>query len=171
MFRKSTSHIIILSSYALPGNVFRKNLQKAIRRGVKVTIIVSGTSDVFLVKMAEKYWYDWLLRNKIEIFEYTANVLHGKLAVCDGEWMTIGSYNVNDLSAYVSIELNYDVHDAVFVAGVEKQLREIMQKDCISISNESNLKVRPLARFGRWLAYTFISMALSVFTFYYRKQK
>ena len=171
MFRAASSHITILSSYALPGNIFRKNLEKAIKRGVKVRMIVSGTSDVFLVKQAEKYWYNWLLRNKIEIFEYTKNILHGKLATCDGEWMTIGSYNVNDLSAYVSIELNYDVRDPVFVAEVDRQLQKIIDNDCISITNESNLKVKPLRRLGRWLAYNTIRIALSVFTFYYRKQK
>ena len=171
MFRTSASHITILSSYALPGNIFRKNLEKAIRRGVKVRMIISGTSDVLLVKMAEKYWYDWLLRNKIEIFEYTRNVLHGKLAICDSEWMTIGSYNVNDLSAYVSIELNYDVKDPEFVAGVEKRLQEIVDNDCIRISNKSNQDTHLLKRFGRWTAYIVIRMALSMFTFYYRKQK
>ena len=151
---------------------FLKGLEKAIRRGVKVRMIISGTSDVLLVKMAEKYWYDWLLRNKIEIFEYTRNVLHGKLAICDSEWMTIGSYNVNDLSAYVSIELNYDVKDPVFVAGVEKRLQEIVDNDCIRISNESNQDdTHLLKRFGRWTAYILIRMALSMFTFYYRKQK
>ena len=171
MFRTSVSHITILSSYALPGNIFRNNLEKAIKRGVKIKMIISGRSDVLLVKMAEKYWYNWLLRNKIEIFEYTSNVLHGKLAICDGEWMTIGSYNVNDLSAYVSIELNYDVNDPAFVAEVEKKLQQIIDNDCVRISDESNLATHPLKRFGRWTAYILIRIVLSLFTFYYRKEK
>jgi cardiolipin synthase len=171
MFRTSTSHIIILSSYALPGNIFRRNLQKAIKRGVKVTMIVSGTSDVLLVKMAEKYWYNWLLRNKIEIFEYTRTVLHGKLAVCDGNRMTIGSYNVNDLSAYVSIELNYDVRDSRFVKEVEQELQRIIEQDCVKISNDYNHKTRAFKMFGRWMAYNIIRIILSAFTFYYKKEK
>jgi cardiolipin synthase len=171
MFRTATLHIIILSSYALPGNIFRTNLQKAIKRGVKVTMIVSGTSDVLLVKMAEKYWYNWLLRNKIEIFEYTKTVLHGKLAVCDGERMTIGSYNVNDLSAYVSIELNYDVQDSSFVKEVEWELQQIIKHDCVKISNDYNHKTRPFKMFGRWIAYNIIRIMLGAFTFYYKKEK
>jgi cardiolipin synthase A/B len=171
MFRTSASHITILSSYALPGNIFRKNLEKAIKRGVKVRMIISGMTDVLLVKMAEKYWYSWLLRNKIEIYEYTKNVLHGKLATSDGEWMTIGSYNVNDLSAYVSIELNFDVRDPVFVMEVENKLQQIIDNDCISITNDSNKRVHLLNRFGRWIAYNLIRITLSIFTFYYRKQK
>ena len=137
MFRTATSNIIILSSYALPGNIFRKNLEKAIRRGVKVKMIISSQSDVLLIKQAEKYWYDWLIRNNIEIYEYTKNVLHGKLAICDGEWMTIGSYNVNDLSAYVSIELNFDVRDNIFVQKVEQTLQKIIDEDCTRITFEN----------------------------------
>jgi cardiolipin synthase len=171
MLTTSTSHITILSSYALPGNIFRKNLEKAIKRGVKVKMIVSGTSDVFLVKMAEKYWYNWLLRNKIDIFEYTKNVLHGKLASCDSEWMTIGSYNVNDLSAYVSIELNYDVCDRQFVKTVDKILQQIVDNDCVKISKEDSYNTNLFKKFGRWLAYNMIRMVFSVFTFYYKQQK
>lgn len=171
MFRTASTQITILSSYALPGNIFRKNLERAIRRGVKITMIVSGESDVKLVKLAERYWYSWLVRNNIQIYEYTKNVLHGKLAVCDKKWMTIGSYNVNDLSAYVSVELNFDVEDPAFVEKVDKTLEKIIEEDCRKISVESVTRVTALKKFGRWIAYMLIRLTFSISTFYYRKQK
>ncbi len=171
MFRTATTQITILSSYALPGNIFRKNLERAIRRGVKVTMIVSGESDVKLVKLAERYWYSWLVRNNIHIYEYTKNVLHGKLAVADKEWMTIGSYNVNDLSAYVSVELNFDVKDPAFVKQVDAALEKIIDEDCIRISVESLTQANAFKRLGRWVGYMLIRLTFSISTFYYRKQK
>lgn len=172
MFRTARSHITILSSYALPGNFFRKNLERAIRRGVKVRMIITGESDVLLVKNAERYWYNWLMRNRIEIYEYTKNVLHGKLAVCDSEWMTIGSYNVNDLSAYASIEMNFDVHDPSFVAGVDKVLEKIIREDCVKVSDEHlAISNTPIKKLGRWMSYNLIRLLFSMTTFYYRKQK
>jgi cardiolipin synthase A/B len=172
MFRTATSHITILSSYALPGNVFRKNLVRAIRRGVKVRMIVSAESDVLLVKHAERYWYDWLIRNKIEIYEYHKNVLHGKLAIFDNEWMTIGSYNINDLSAYASVELNFDVLDNNFVPQVEDTLQQIIDNDCRKVSKENLAKHTGIwNRIVQWFAYYIIRLTLSLFTFYYRKQK
>lgn len=171
MFRTATSQITILSSYALPGNIFRKNLERAIKRGVKITMIVSGESDVKVVKLAERYWYSWLVRNNIQIYEYTKNVLHGKLAICDKEWMTIGSYNVNDLSAYVSVELNFDVKDPAFVQKVDETLEEIIEHDCIEVSRESVAQTNAFKRVGRWLAYMLIRLTFSISTFYYRKQK
>lgn len=172
MFRTATSHITILSSYALPGNFIRKNLEKAVKRGVKVKMIISGHSDVMLVKHAERYWYDWLMRNNIEIYEYTRNVLHGKMAVCDSEWMTVGSYNVNDLSAYASIELNLDVHNPRFIKKAESILQEIIDRDCILISKESHAKSRNMVkRLGQWFSYNIIRLTFTLFTFYYRRQK
>jgi len=172
MFKTATEKIYILSSYALPGNIFRKNIERAVKRGVKVVMIISGESDIMLVKYAERYWYDWLMRNSIEIYEYRKNVLHGKMALCDSEWMTVGSYNVNDLSAYASIELNLDVRDPEFVSSVEKTLLEIIKNDCELISKENMALHRNVfKRLAQWSAYTLIRFAFRLFTFYYRKQK
>jgi len=111
MLRHATTEVIIMSSYFMPGADFRRNLRRAVKRGVKVQIILTGVSDVALAKQAERYLYAWMLRNKIELYEYTKNVLHGKMAFCDGRWLTVGSYNLNDLSAKASVELNLEVMD------------------------------------------------------------
>jgi cardiolipin synthase len=172
MFRTANSEITILSSYALPGDIFRKNMEKAVRRGVKVKMIISGESDVMLVKYAERYWYDWLMRNNIEIYEYTKNVLHGKMAICDSDWLTIGSYNVNDLSAYASIELNIDVRDPEFISEVQHLLNEIISKDCILITKEKLVNSRSIFnRFTQWMAYGIIRLVFYASTFYYRHQQ
>jgi cardiolipin synthase len=135
-------------------------------------MIITGESDVMLVKNAERYWYDWLMRNNIDIYEYTKNVLHGKLAVSDGEMMTIGSYNVNDLSAYASVELNMDVKDGAFIAKTEQMMQKIMEEDCVLISRE-NLAITSnvFKRFVQWLSYNLIRLAFTVSTFYYRQQR
>ena len=95
----------------------RRLLTNAAKRGVKIKVITAGPSDIMLAKHAERWMYDWLLRNKIELYEYQPAILHAKVAVCDSEWITIGSYNLNNISAYASIELNLDVHNADFVTG------------------------------------------------------
>jgi cardiolipin synthase len=84
-------------------------LRNAARRGVSVKVILAGKSDIMLSKNAERYLYDWLLRKKIGIYEFQPTVLHAKITVCDSEIVTIGSFNVNNISAYASLELNLDV--------------------------------------------------------------
>ena len=134
MFREATSNITILSAYFLPGRRFRKKIEEAAKRGVKIKVVLTGSGDVFMVKYAERYIYRWLFKNNIEVYEYKKSILHGKLAVRDSKWMTVGSFNVNNLSAYASIELNLDVDDPDFVRREEQRLEKIIRKDCIKIT-------------------------------------
>ncbi len=85
MLRNANAHVTIVSSYLLPGKLLRRNLKVATKRGIKIRLVMAGMSDVTIAKQAERYMYRWLLRNEIEIYEYQKNVLHGKMAVCDGQ--------------------------------------------------------------------------------------
>lgn len=165
------SHISILCSYFLPGRVMRRAIKKAIGRGVKIKVIMAGKSDLLVAKNAERYMYDWLLRNKVEIFEYQNNILHGKIAVCDDKWMTIGSYNINDISEFASIELNLDVKNVSFAKHVAHTLDEIIIKDCTPVTTESHTRTKNiLKQFSRWASYELFRIGFHVFTFYFRQK-
>ena len=116
MFRKAHSHVVVLSAYFMPGPILRKQMARAARRRVNIRIIVGAVSDIKIARLAEQYMYRWLFRNGIEVYEYQGTVLHGKMAAYDGIWMTNGSYNVNRISAYASVELNMDVRNNEFAA-------------------------------------------------------
>jgi cardiolipin synthase len=171
MFDNAESHIIILSSYLLPGKLFRRHLIKAVKRDVRITVITAGRSDVMLAKNAERFWYNWLLRNNIGVYEYGKNILHGKMAVCDGEWLTIGSFNVNNISTYASIELNLDVRDKKLAGDTEKILLDIIRSDCVKIT-KTNLRksTNIFSQFIRWFSYEIINILFYVFTFYFKHQ-
>jgi cardiolipin synthase len=172
MLRKSTTQVTILSSYFLPGKMFRQSLKKAVKRGVLLKIIIAGKSDVMLSKNAERYWYDWLLRNNIEIYEYNKNILHGKLAVCDSSMLTIGSFNINDLSTYASIELNLEVHHPVLAKETEKMLDEIILKDCSRITTERlSHSTNIITKFTRWTAYQIVHTLFKLCTFHFGHQE
>lgn len=165
MMKKADQSITIMSSYFMPGRVFRKNLRLACKRGIRVRIIVTKLSDVPLAKAAERFFYPWLLRRNIEVYEYRERILHGKIACSDGSFVTIGSYNFNDLSAYASIELNLDIQNNRFAREVQATLDQIIQKDCDQITREK------LDHSTRWwntaayrIAYTLYRTFLLVFT-------
>lgn len=168
MFRKAQSHITILCSYFLPGRVIRRHLAEAAKRGVSVRVITAGVSDIRISKYAERYMYDWLLRNRIELYEYQPAVLHGKIAVCDTQWLTVGSYNINNLSAYASIELNMNVRNVDFAKQTEAMLQQIIDKDCIRINTEWQRSEHPLKRLVQWFSHQFIRLSLHLSTFYFR---
>lgn len=171
MFHRAHHQITILSSYFMPGRILRKQMDRAARRGVVIRVILTSRSDVHLSKSAERYLYPWLLKRNVEIYEYRRSVLHGKLATYDKQWATVGSYNVNNISAYASIELNVDVHNASFAHAVEGALDRIILDDCIRISHSrfstgSNL----FLRFKRRVSYEIIRLILYLFTFYFRQE-
>ena len=172
MLRTAKSDITILCSYFLPGKLIRNQINAAIKRGVKIRIIAAGSSDVMLAKFAERWLYNWMLRVGVELYEYQENILHGKVAVCDDHWMTIGSYNINNISAYASIELNLDVHSDEFTKEVREKIDAIIQGSCIRIIPKDFIKTNSIyKKIGRWLSYHFIRFVLYLFTFYFTKQR
>ncbi len=171
MMLGAKSQITILCSYFLPGSIMRKTMKRAVKRGVKIKVVMAGKSDLVVAKNAERFMYDWLLRNKVEIYEYQDNILHGKIAVCDSKWMTIGSYNVNDISAYASIELNLDVNNATFAKHVEQTIDEIIANDCLYITREIHSHSKNILRqFFRWVSYEIFRLTFNVFTFYFKQR-
>ena len=171
MFQSSKREITILCSYFFPGKKIRRQMLKAAQRGVKIKVIVAGLSDVLVAKYAERWLYTWLLRNKITIYEYQKNILHAKVAVCDDSWMTIGSYNINDISAYASIELNLELQNAAFCGEVRQLMDTIIATDCIEITTEHSLKTNTLYhKLVCWLAYRCTRILFYLFTFYFKKQ-
>lgn len=164
--------IVIVCSYFLPGWKFRKLMSAAAARGVDVRIIVAGPSDVMIAKHAERYLYRWMLANNIRIYEYQKSVLHAKLALTDGNWMTVGSYNVNNISTYASIELNLDICSTPFVSSVRKHLQSVIANDCREVTlkdykNDNSWIERVWQRF----CYELIKVIMYLFTFYFRQEK
>ncbi len=172
MLKNAQQEIIIMSSYFIPSNFIRASMIAAIKRGVSIKLILASTSDIGIAKYAERYLYAWALRQGITIYEYKTNVLHGKIAVSDDRIVTIGSYNINDISALASIELNIDVEENNFAANVKAQLNEIIEKDCISVNPKQFYASQNIIEmFLQWSAYRIFRIVFKLFTFYFTKQR
>ena len=172
MFRRSKESIIIMSSYFLPGRVFRKNLSDAVKRGVQVKVVVAGISDIMLAKHAERYIYRWIFRKNIQLYEYPKTVLHAKLAVSDGRFVTAGSYNVNNISAYASVEVNLDVDNAEFAEHVAQTLDQIIQRDCVQVTQDDyRVKFNLLHYVWQYICYEIIRVVFFLFTFYFKQHR
>jgi cardiolipin synthase A/B len=172
MLRYAQQEITIMCSYFLPGRVIRKLLRNAISKGVKIKLIVAGQSDVKIAKRAERWMYDWLLRQQIELYEYQPTVLHSKVAVCDNNISTIGSYNINDISAYASIELNIDVKDDGFAQQLSQKLDTIINDDCIKITTAIHIETKNIFKqFARWCSYKIFRIGFYMVTFYFKRKE
>lgn len=156
---------VLLCSYFIPGHQFRAHLLKAVRRGVKIKLILTGRSDVAFAKPAERFLYPWLLRHGVEIYENHTTMVHGKIAVFDNLWVTAGSYNLNNISAWSGIEMNVDVRDPVFASSVSQTLHAVIRRECLRVGPAD------YARKNHWwntlhqrLSYEIVRLLIWLFT-------
>jgi len=90
----------------------------------------------------------------------------------DGAWVTVGSYNVNRISAYASVELNMDIRDQPFATLVEAELDKIIGDHCVRVTPESFFSHTSLFRRAlQRIAYQTIRLLFFLFTFYFRQEK
>jgi cardiolipin synthase len=161
--KHSKDRMIIMASYFLPGRNERRLLRLASRRGVDIRIVLSAESDATLFKRATNFLYDFILRNNIRIYEYLPSILHAKVATVDGTWCTIGSYNLNHLSDYGSIEMNADILNSRFARGFETILLGIIARDCRQvIFNEYIHRKSWFSRLADWSSYQMIRFMMRI---------
>lgn len=157
--------IIIANSYFLPGRNFTNVLKTAAKKGIKIKLILSGISDIPIARRATRYLYSLLLRHNIELYEWNKSVLHAKAAVADDEWATIGSYNLNHLSSYGSIEMNVEIISTGFSAIFKPKLNQVIDQ-CEKITAERFSKSNGIAaKFINWLSYRLTRMGLIIITY------
>ncbi|WP_197329775.1 phospholipase D-like domain-containing protein [Ralstonia syzygii] len=122
----------VLASLVLRDNVrnrraiereYLRALAACRRRGVRVRMLLQGQVEYAVQHYATRSLYHMLLRDGVEIHEYTASFLHAKVAVVDARWATVGSSNIDPFSLLLAREANVVAWDA----GVAGQLRSALE--------------------------------------------
>jgi cardiolipin synthase A/B len=104
--------LYITNAYFAPDRSFVELLAAAARRGVDVRILTAGPrTDVNIVRLAGRAWYDTLLEAGVRVYEWQPSTLHAKTFVVDGEWLTIGSMNFDNRSMALNDEATLMVLD------------------------------------------------------------
>ena len=168
--RKAKSDIIIVGSYFIPGRKLTKALIRRSKMGVKVKLILAGVSDVPLIKRATSFLYKLFLRNSIELYEWNDSVLHGKAAVIDQHWSTIGSFNLNHLSSYASIEMNVEIESPDFSLHFSKHLEEVIMNCERIFSSDFQIKRTVFSVFLDWVCYRIVRVASIIITYMPQKR-
>ncbi|MEM9069550.1 MAG: phospholipase D-like domain-containing protein [Myxococcota bacterium] len=119
--RNARRCIYITNSYFVPDGQIRRSLAEAARRGVDVRVMVPGEGDVPAVHHASRKRYSWLDDHGIRLYEWQGVILHAKTAVVDGEWSTVGSYNLDYRSWRFNLEVVVAVEDRSVAKAVEER--------------------------------------------------
>jgi cardiolipin synthase len=111
----ATKTIDLSMAYFVPDDVALDALVSALRRGVRVRIIMPGpVTDASLVRRASRAKWGKILAAGAEIYEYQPTMYHCKMLVVDGLWTSVGSTNFDTRSFRLNDEANLNVLDASF---------------------------------------------------------
>ena len=102
-------------AYFVPDDVALEALEAALKRGVKLRIIMPGEkTDSSLVRRASRARWGTILKAGAEIYEYQPTMFHCKVLVVDGLWVSVGSTNFDERSFRLNDEANLNVYDRDF---------------------------------------------------------
>jgi cardiolipin synthase len=132
--RAASFRLLLANAYFFPGYRLLRELRNAARRGVHVTLILQGQSDMPLVRLCSRLLYHYLLRDGVTIYEYCERPLHGKIALVDHEWSTVGSSNLDPLSLSLNLEANLIIRDASLNHQLFEHLQTLAQSSCKRIT-------------------------------------
>jgi len=117
--------ISLTTAYFIPSRRMITHLENAVRRGVRVRLLVPGISDIPAASYAGRAFYSRLLKAGVEIHTYQGEVLHAKTYLFDQCWSIIGSTNLDYQSLMYNDEGNIGILDPIFGS----KLTEIFEED------------------------------------------
>ena len=134
--RLAKKRIIIANAYFFPNYRILRELKRAASRGVEVRLILQGQPDMAWVSLLSSLLYSYLLRAGVKIHEYCQRPLHGKVALVDDEWCTIGSSNLDPLSLSLNLEANVVVMDSGLNQQLSEHFEELFESSCKPVNKK-----------------------------------
>ncbi|WP_313711926.1 cardiolipin synthase ClsB [Pseudomonas sp.] len=128
--RAARRRVVVANAYFFPGYRLLRELRNAARRGVEVTLILQGQPDMRWVRALSRLLYNYLLRDGVRIREYCQRPLHGKVALVDEQWATVGSSNLDPLSLSFNLEANLFIRDPAFNKQLYEHLQTLASEQC-----------------------------------------
>lgn len=118
--------IDIANPYFVPDHVSIDLFRDAVRRGVRVRIMVAGVSnDTWITRLNSVRLYGALLDAGVELMEYNRTMMHHKIMIVDGLWSTVGTANFDNRSFSHNEESNVCLCDE----GFARELTETYERD------------------------------------------
>ena len=134
--RQARYRLVIANAYFFPGYRLLREIRRAARRGVRVELILQGQPDMPIAKFGARLFYEYLLKDGVDIHEYCERPLHGKVALADDEWATVGSSNLDPLSLSLNLEANLIIRDRAFNQELSERLERLRLNHCRLMTKE-----------------------------------
>lgn len=125
LINQAKEYISIGSPYFIPSKRLFKALLQALKRGVKITILVPYTADHFLVQEASYPFLKKFITFGGTVYQYKNGFYHAKILIIDNHFCDLGTANFDNRSLFLNQEINCYIYDQDFI----KKVIDIYKKD------------------------------------------
>lgn len=117
--------IKLVNPYLTLNNTLKRALRNAVKRGVKVEIMVSAHSDIPLTPDCVFYNVHNLMQHGVNVWIYKKGFHHTKIIMVDGRFCTVGSANLNARS----LNFDYEENAVIIDPCTTKELNDMFERD------------------------------------------
>ncbi len=117
--------IKLVNPYMTLSHPLKKALRNALKRGVKVEIMVSKRSDIPLTPDCMFYNVHKLMKHGARVWIYEPGFHHTKIIMVDGQFCTVGSANLNSRS----LRWDYEENAVIVDPNTTRELNDMFERD------------------------------------------
>lgn len=115
-------HVTLTTPYLVPDLRFMREIARLAKRDVQVRIVLPAKSDHPTLDVIGRRFAHALARRGAEIWCYEPSMIHCKLALVDGTWASVTSFNLDILSFWLNLESGVVGTEDGFCEAVAEQL-------------------------------------------------
>lgn len=158
-FNSAKDTIKFVTPYFVPTHTLRVAIDKALKRGVVVQILISKVGDATLFNAANYNVCKHYMKRGAQIFLYKGAFHHSKIMMVDNQFAMVGSANLNSRS----LKWDYEESCFIFDKKTTAELTRIFEQDklqCDTMTMELYKEIPKKKRVLGWTARTFITLFL-----------
>ncbi len=140
--KKAESKIWLMTPYFIPKRRLIRALGNAAKRGVDVRLLLSQKTDVPFFKWLQYFYYSYLLKKGVKVYQYSDAILHAKSYIID-DFITIGSTNLNHRSFIHDLEVDLAIQD-------DKNKKQIEEHFLVSTLTQKAITLESLTQRTLW---------------------
>ena len=149
-------YIQIINPYFTLNRKIGQALKQAVKRGVKVEIMVSEKSDIPITPRIVEYKARRMMKAGADVYFYQGGFHHSKIMMIDGQFCYAGSANLDSRSLRCDYECNALIMDAESTQELESIFNRDKSQKCVRLTDEYWKKRSNWKNFQSWI-YHFLA--------------
>lgn len=145
--------IKLINPYFTLSHKLKKAIKNAVKRGVKVEVMVAAKSDIPLTPDCVFYNVHKLMKKGVDVWLYQPGFHHTKVIMVDGRFCTVGSANLDSRS----LRMDYEENAVIIDKPTTRELDNLFERDkqkSVYLTEEVWDEFRtPWQKFRGWFAH------------------